>query len=136
MSPRLVAWIAVTVAIAVVAYLIGHHRGSATVTVVGPGIADLAQGGGTAYIGAHEPLNAQPYGFAYSVPPYVEWSDSSGGLHDGSRPPCLPVAQAVHVKNIEAVQFTVPQGSTTGTVLCQFTVPQGSTTGTVLWVQC
>jgi len=40
-SPRLVAWIAVTVAVAVVAYLIGAgHNGSSTVTVVGPGIAD------------------------------------------------------------------------------------------------
>jgi hypothetical protein len=122
-SPTLVAWIALTVAVAVVAYLIGvGHAGSSTVTVIGPGIADASSGGGgTAYVGAGEPLNKQPYGFAYSIPADVSWSDSSGEEHFGSRPPCLPIAKAVHVKNIEAVQFTVPTGG-------------GS--GTVLWVQC
>ena len=121
-SPRLAAWIAVTVAVGVIAYLIGvSHSGSSTVTVVGPGIADASQSGGTAYVGAGEPLNEQPDGFAYSIPPGVEWSDSSGGLHEGGEPPCLPFAKAVRVKNIEAVQFTVPGGATTGTVL---------------WVQC
>ncbi len=121
-SPRLVAWIAVTVAVAVVAYLIGVGRGgSSTVTVIGPGIADASQGGGTAYVGADEPLNKQPYGFAYSIPADVSWSDSSGELHSGNQPPCLPLAKAVHVKNIEAIQFTVPHGLTTGTIV---------------WVQC
>jgi hypothetical protein len=117
----LAAWVAVVIAVGVVGYLVGEHRSSSTVTVTGPGIADLARGSGTAYVGANEPLNRQPYGFAYSIPSDLSWSDSSGSLHEGGRPSCLPSAKAVHVKDIEAVQFATPDGATTGTVL---------------WVQC
>jgi hypothetical protein len=121
LSIRLLAWVAVVViAVGVGGYLIGHH-GSATVTVIGPGIADAGSGTGTAYIGADEPLKSSPFGFAYSLPPDVIWSDSSGGLHEGARPPCLPLAKGVRVKNIEAVQFAIPRGGVTGTVV---------------WVQC
>jgi hypothetical protein len=120
-SIRLLAWLAVVVlAAGVGGYLIGHHS-SARVTVTGPGIADASSGTGTAYVGADEALNTPPSGFAYSLPEDVNWSDSSGGLHQGGRPPCLPLAKAVRVKNIEAVQFAVPGGVTTGTVV---------------WVQC
>ena len=119
------AWIAVTIAVGVLAYLIGvNHSGSSTVTVTGPGIADsFGDGsGGTAYVGADEPLNKQPYGFAYSIAAKdLTWSDSSGTLHFGGPPPCLPFGKAVRVKDMEAVQVTIPQGTTTGTVV---------------WVQC
>jgi hypothetical protein len=118
-SIRLLAWLAVVVlAAGVGGYLIGHH-GSATVT--GPGIADESSGTGTAYVGADEALNKVPSGFAYALPEDVTWSDPSGGLHQGGRPSCLPLAKAVRVKDIEAVQFAVPGGVTTGTVV---------------WVQC
>jgi hypothetical protein len=118
---RVIAWVALTAAVGVVAYLVGHSGGSSTITVTGPGIADLGQSGGTAYVGAGERLNRQPYGFAYSIPTDVSWSDASGSLHDGGRPSCMPVGKAEHIKNIEAVQFTIPDGTTTGTVL---------------WIQC
>jgi hypothetical protein len=118
---RLVAWAVVVVAVAVVAYLAGHRGTSSTVTVTGPGIGDLGSGSGTAYVGANEPLNKSPYGFAYSMPGDINWSDANGGLHQGGRPSCLPVAKAVRLKNIEAIQFTIPGGVTTGTVI---------------WVQC
>ena len=118
---RVIAWVAVTVVIGVVAYLIGHSGGASTITVTGPGIAEASSGTGTAYVGADEALNKPPSGFAYSLPEDVNWSDSSGGLHQGGRPSCLPLAKAVHVKDIEAVQFAVPGGVTTGTVV---------------WVQC
>lgn len=120
-SPTLVAWIAVTVAVGVVAYLIGSQRQSSPIAIVGPGIGLAAQGNGTAYIGAHEPLNKQPVGPAYSLPEYIPWSDSSGEMHEGSHAPCLSPAKAVYLKNIEAVQFTIPHGVTEGTVV---------------WVQC
>jgi hypothetical protein len=121
-STRVLAWVAVTVAVGVVAYLIGiGHGGSSTITVIGPGTADASSGGGgTAYVGAGETLN-RTWGFAYSIPSDVEWSDSSGEVHEGSRPPCLPPAKAVSVKNMEALQFTIPSGLGTGIVL---------------WVQC
>lgn len=118
---RLLAWIAVTIALGVVAFLVGHRGTSSTVTVTGPGIADLGIGAGTAYVGANESLNRQPYGFAYSIPQGISWTDANGSLHDGGRPTCLPPAQGVRVKDIEAVQFSTPGGVTTGTVL---------------WVQC
>jgi hypothetical protein len=122
-----VAWIAVTVAVAIVAYLIGHHRGpSATATVSGPGVVGLSSGGGgIAWIGAGlTPKTAgglrSASGLAYRVPADVEWSDSSGNTHIGSSPPCLRVGESVRVKQIGAVRFTV----------------HGTTAGTVLWIQC
>jgi hypothetical protein len=120
-SITLLAWLAVVVlAAGVGGYLIGHHH-SATITVTGPGIANASSGTGTAYVGADEALDKAPSGFAYSLPEDVNWSDSSGALHQGGRPSCLPLAKAVRVKDIEAVQFAVPGGATTGTVV---------------WVQC
>ena len=108
-----------TVAVAVLAFLLGRQHHSSTVTAIGPGIADATQGGGTAYVGAGEPLNRQPFGFAYALPQDLPWTDASGGEHFSSHPPCLPIARAVRVQKIEAVRFTDPSG-----------------TGTVLWVQC
>jgi len=119
----LAAWITVTVAVAIVAFLIGHRHGS-PVSITGPGVADsFGDGtGGTAYVGAGEPLNRQPYGFAYSIAAKsLTWSDSSGGLHEGGAPPCLPFGKAVRVKDMEAVKFKTPDGATTGTVV---------------WIQC
>jgi hypothetical protein len=113
-SPRLMAWIAVTVGVAVVAYLIGHHGSSSTTTLTGPGIAIAEQGGGSAYVRPYESSTREPVGTAYPIPGEVSWSDSSGELHSGGWPPCLPVGKTVRVKSIEVVQRT----------------------GTVVWVQC
>lgn len=59
--------VALVVAAGVLGYIIGHgNRGSVFTT--GPGIVYAAPTEGTAYLGANEPLNRQPTGFAYSFP--------------------------------------------------------------------
>jgi hypothetical protein len=115
---RLAAWFAVIVAVGVVGYLIGHGRRSATVTNTGPGLAISSDGDGTAYfLGAHQPLSEATAGFAYRLPQRVQWTDASGTIHEGSRPSCLPLDRAVRVKDMEAVQFTIPPGVSTGIVV-------------------
>ncbi len=94
----------------------GRHSGS-DVFRVSPGIADASPGGGTAYVDPGEPLNHQPYGFAYELPANVTWVDDNGNTHQGGEPPCLPYYHAVRVREIGAVQFSAGGGATTGTVL-------------------
>ena len=44
-----------------------------------------------AYLGANQPLNRQPTGFAYFVPPTVAWINANGTIQEGGqRPPCVP----------------------------------------------
>ncbi len=88
---------------------------------VKPGIVYTTPTGGTAYLGAHQPLDRQPRGFAYAFPANAGWIDANGTTQDGSnRPPCVPYYHAVRVKSMEAVIY-----------------PIGDTyEGTVLWVHC
>ena len=55
-------------------YLIGHGNRS-SVFKVGAGLVYATPNEGTAYLGANEPLNRQPTGFAYSFPPDITWTD-------------------------------------------------------------
>jgi hypothetical protein len=58
---------ALVVAVGALGYVIGHgNRGS--VFTVEPGLVYATPTGGTAYLGANQPLNRQPRGFAYSYP--------------------------------------------------------------------
>ncbi len=104
----------------VLGYVIGHHnRGS--VFTVDSGIVSATPSEGTAYLGANEPFNRQPTGFAYEIPANVAWIDANGAIHEGSqRPPCVPYYHAVRVKSMEAVIFPIG----------------GAYIGTVLWVRC
>jgi hypothetical protein len=117
---RVVAAIALVVATGALGYVIGHsNRGS--VFTVDSGIVHAAPSGGTAYLGANEPLNREPTGFAYAFPAAVTWIDADGTIHDGSqRPPCAPYYRVVRVKRMEAVIFPT----------------EGGYQGTVLWVHC
>lgn len=112
--------VALVVAAGVLGYIIGHgNRGSVFTT--GPGIVYAAPTEGTAYLGANEPLNRQPTGFAYSFPPGLTWIDANGSMHQRSRPSCVPYYHAVHVKSMEAVMYPIAGGGSMGTVV---------------WVQC
>lgn len=82
-----------------------------------PGIADASPGGGTAYIGAHQPLNRQPSGSAYLLPSHVTWIDSTGTMHEGSQPSCLPYYHAERVTSIEVTKVPLGGGAYTGTVI-------------------
>jgi hypothetical protein len=84
---------------------------------VGPGIVYATPTEGTAYIGANEPLNDQPYGVAYKFPPDMTWIDGAGGVHDGSRPSCVPYNHAVRVRSMEAVMYSTEAGVSQGTVV-------------------
>jgi hypothetical protein len=124
MRPRPSAKIALTAvatlfAAGVVGYLIGHgNRGAAF--VVRPGIVYAGSNEGTAYLGADQPLDRQPSGFAYFFPPNLAWIDATGSLHSGGRPTCVPMYHAVHVKQMEAIKYPIG----------------GGYMGTVLWVRC
>jgi hypothetical protein len=115
------AWVLGTVLVVGVGGFLLGRQGRSDAFVTGPGIAVDTASGGTAYIGADEPLKRAPYGFAYSLPANVTWADTSGEVHDGGRPPCLAYGHGVRVRNMEAVQFPLPGGGYTGTIL---------------WVQC
>jgi hypothetical protein len=111
--------IALFLGVGVLGYFLGHrHR---AVFMVGPGIVYATPSEGTAYLGAHQPLNREATGFAYAYPPTEMWIGADGSENQGSRPPCVPYYHPVRVKNMEVVQ--VP-------------LPGGGYTGTVLWVQC
>lgn len=111
------AAVAALVAAGVVGFVIGHSdRGTAFVT--GPGIVYAGPNGGTAYLGADQPLDHQPRGFAYFFPPDLAWTDASGSIHEGQRPTCVPIDHAVRIKQMDAIQDPV----------------RG--VGTVLWVRC
>jgi hypothetical protein len=103
-SPKVIlAAVVALVAAGVVGFLIGH-RSHAAAFSVGPGLVYAGSKGGTAYIVADEPLNRQPTGFAYFVPPTVAWIDATGAVHEaGQRPACVPYNHPVRVKEIEAV---------------------------------
>ncbi|MHB8694305.1 MAG: hypothetical protein ACYDHH_23950 [Solirubrobacteraceae bacterium] len=112
---------ALVVAVGALGYAIGHgNRGS--VFTVEPGLVYATPTGGTAYLGANQPLNRQPRGFAYSYPgSNVPWVDANGTVNEGSpRPSCVPYYHAVRVKSMEAVKFPIA----------------GGYQGTVLWVRC
>ena len=112
--------VVLVVAAGVLGDVIGHgRRESAFIT--GPGIIYATPSGGTAYIGAGEPLNRQPRGFAYLYPSgSVSWIDATGTVHQSSRPACVPYDHAVRVSRMEAVRFPIAGGDM----------------GTVLWVRC
>lgn len=84
---------------------------------VGPGIVYATPSEGTAYIGVNEPLKHQPYGVAYKFSPNTTWLDSTGGIHDGSRPSCVPYYHAVRVRRMEAVTYPIDGGTAEGTVV-------------------
>lgn len=101
-----------------VGWLIGRSNRSSQLKV-DAGLVYATPSGGTAYLGAKQPLNRQPTGFAYYVPPGMAWIDANGAMHQGGqRPPCVPYDQAVRVKKMEAVFDPV------------------SGTGSIRWVQC
>jgi len=107
---------ALVAATGAIGYVIGHgNRGS--VFTVGPGLVYATPTEGTAYVGANEPLNRQPTGFAYSFPPGLPWIDADGSMHDGSRPSCVPYYHAVRVKRMEAVMYPIEGGGSMGTVV-------------------
>jgi hypothetical protein len=112
--------VALVVAVGALGYVVGHsNRGS--VFTVEPGLVYATPTEGTAYLGANQPLNRQPTGFAYFLPPDVHWIDANGTVQEGSnRPPCVPYYHAVRVKSMEAVIFPIG----------------GLYEGTVLWVHC
>jgi hypothetical protein len=111
--------VALVVVAGALGYIIGHgNRGS--VVTVGPGIV-YATPSGTAYLGANEPLNRQPTGFAYLFPPSLTWIDANNSIPQGSRPSCAPDYHAVHVKSMEAVRYPIADGGSMATVV---------------WVQC
>jgi hypothetical protein len=112
--------VAAVIAACALGYVVGHSKRGSGFTV-GPGIVYATPSEGTAYLGAHEPLNRQPTGFAYLFPRGLTWIDANGSVHQGSRPPCVPYYHAVHVKSMEAVMYTIAGGGSMGTVV---------------WVQC
>jgi hypothetical protein len=115
-----VAAAVVVVGAGAIGYVIGHHdRGS--VFTVGPGIVYATPTEGTAYLGADQPLNREPHGFAYFFPPTVASISPIGAVDaGGSRPPCVPYYHAVRVKRMEVVKYPIG----------------GAYEGTVVWVQC
>lgn len=119
-TSRKFASLAVIVALVVVAFVIGRASKSAGAQVIeGPGIGFVRGSDGTAYIGVHEPLRAQPHGFAYLVPSSIPWIDASGAVHSGSTAPCLTRGSG-RIRAMEAVKFPI----------------QGAFMGTVVWVRC
>ncbi len=108
--------VALVVVAGALGYMIGHaNRGS--VFTVGPGIVYAGPSEGTAYIGANEPLNRQPTGFAYSFNPGLVWVDANNDVHQGGRPSCVPYYHAVHVRSMEAVRYPIGGGGYMGTVV-------------------
>lgn len=127
MTRRSRLWISLAVGVLVLmlaagvtGWAVGHDHSSSSHFKVAPGIAYAAPSGGTAYLGANQPLSGQPTGFAYSVPPVMSWDDANGTINDG-HPACMPYYHAVHVKRMEAVIYPLPDGGSTGSVV---------------WVQC
>jgi hypothetical protein len=122
-SPRLrIVWVAgglgLILVAGVVGWVIGRSNRSSRLTVEA-GIVYATPSAGTAYLGASQPLNRQPTGFAYYFGPGTPWVDVNGAIHTGGqRPPCVPYYHAVRVKKMEAVFDPV------------------SGTGSILWVQC
>jgi hypothetical protein len=114
------AAVVAVIAAGALGYRIGHgNRGAAF--VAGPGIVYAGQNDGTAYIGAGQPLDRQPRGFAYLFSSSVPWIDETGTIHEGGqRPPCVPISHAVHVNEIQVVKYPIG----------------GANMGTVLWVRC
>ena len=115
----------ITLAVGVVALVVGAgalgyfigHRNRGSVFTVGPGLVYATPSEGTAYLGANEPLNRQPTGFAYWVPPGVTWIDGNNSMHEGGQPSCVPYYHAVHVKSMEAVMYPIEGGGSMGTVV-------------------
>ena len=102
----------------VVGWVIGRSNRSSRLTVEA-GIVYATPSGGTAYLGAGQPLNRQPTGFAYYFGRGTPWIDVNDATHTGGqRPPCVPYYHAVRVKRMEAVFDPV------------------SGTGSIMWVQC
>jgi hypothetical protein len=112
--------VSLVAAAGVLGYVIGHgNRGSAF--TVDSGTVYATPSSGTAYLGANEPLNRQPTGFAYECPAKVAWIDANGTIQEGSQhPPCVPYQHAVRVRSMEAVKFPIGDGYQ----------------GTVFWVHC
>ncbi len=111
------AWAAVLAVIfAAGGFIVGRNSQSSNV-ITSPGIADASPGGGTAYIGADQPLNRQPSGFAYTLPSDVTWIDSAGTIHDGSHPSCLPYYHAERVASMDVTMVPLGGGGYTGTVI-------------------
>lgn len=116
----ILAALAALIAVGVVGFVIGHSSSGASFTV-GPGIVYAGPNEGTAYVGADQPLNHQPRGFAYFFPPNVAWIDPTGSTHEGGeRPTCVPVYHPVRVKQMETIKYPI----------------DGGYMGTVLWVRC
>lgn len=97
-------------------YLLGHGNRS-SVFKVGAGLVYATPNEGTAYLGANEPLNRQPTGFAYSFPPDITWTDATGAIHQGGRPSCVPYDHPVHVQSMEAVMYPIETGGSMGTIV-------------------
>jgi hypothetical protein len=116
---RVAVGVLIAVAVGVGGYLLGHKRSDQSL-VTSAGVALASQGGGTAWLGAGQPVD-RATGFAYSLPQSVEWTDADGSVHEASHPTCLPYDHPVRVKNMKALEFSTPAGLTTGVVV---------------WVQC
>ncbi|MEO6859387.1 MAG: hypothetical protein ABI323_12520, partial [Solirubrobacteraceae bacterium] len=111
----LVVAVTALIAAGAIGYLIGHRNRGAAFTV-GPGLVSAGSNEGTAYLGANQPLDRQPRGFAYFFPPSVAWIDATGSIHDaGQRPTCVPINHPVRVKEMEAVVNPI-HGAYVGTV--------------------
>ena len=65
--------------VAAIAYTLGTHRSSSHIT------------SGYAYA-TPDQISASSHGWSYDIPLNVMWRDATGGLHEGSRPACLPAS--------------------------------------------
>ncbi len=97
-------------------FVIGRHWQTSNV-ITSPGIAYSSPGGGTAYLGADQPLDRPPSGFAYLMPADLTWIDSAGTIHDSSHPSCLPYYHADRVPSMEVTKVPLGGGGYTGTVI-------------------
>lgn len=119
MAPKIVVLLLAT---GVAGWAIGHSGRTSSVFRVEPGIVYATPSGGTAYLGASQPLNRQPTGIAYSFPADIKWFDATGTINDGGQPACIRYYRATRVTKMGAVIYPYPGG--------------GGFSGTVVWVQC
>lgn len=97
-------------------FMAGRHWRTGNV-ISSVGIADASPYGGTAYIGAHQSLTRPPSGFAYFLPSHVTWIDSTGTVHEGSRPSCLRYYHAERVASMTVTKVPLGEGAYSGTVI-------------------
>jgi hypothetical protein len=106
-------WASIVVVVAVVAAVVGY--------VVGTSRSGVSIHTGTAHSVEAQISIVGSDGWVYGVPLDVNWTDTTGGWHEGSRPDCLPPTGAT----LSPITFAATEVTV-----------RGITWRPVVWVSC